>query len=358
MASIISGVNPVTEDFTRIGGFIAGCGEASLLVILHATKGTATDPTTLGNVIRAAASHGWVDSDGTAKPSGLIALANSYGVGLTSGNWQTMLSQYAGERPIIVGVANASAFGGRDAGVNGHYVTVVGKDGNGNYIVSDPNASSKFGKFDTYTQAQFAAARPFWAAVPTNFSGGMSTITSADLSSSASSVGVNPLDPSTWLAAIQSKFSGIFTWLTDPIRIVKVLAGVVMIGIASALMVVSIGQRVAPPALEAAGMATVQPELAAAGQGLRQVKKGNASGGAQTFVRSRMRQQAKADRAARRRAPKPPRATSARKPKAPKPAKVEAPKEPGPKETPVYYGGKRVGVERDGVVVLDKKEAS
>jgi hypothetical protein len=337
-SSIITGVSPVTEDFTRVGGFIAGCGEAALLVILHGAKGTPTDPTTLGNIIRAAASKGWVGPTGVSTPNGLTQLANSYGVQLTSGDWRTMLHTYAAQRPIIVGIANASAFGGRDSNVEGHYVTVVGRDPSGNYIVSDPNASSKFGKFDTYTEAQFSAARPFWAAVPTNWTG--STSAGGDTSGLAQPLSFNPLDPKTWLDALGAQFKTLFTWLSDPLRILKLVGGAGVVVVAIWLTVASIMVAAAPGALTLAGAASGQPEVAAAGIAL----KGSTQQRAQFIGRARQ---------------KPPRRsaqpkTASRSPSG-SPSKTNKTRPPKPpKATPVYYGGKQVGVEREGKVVLEE----
>lgn len=344
---MVTGSQPVTEDYTRVGGFIAGCGEASLLVLLHATKGTPTDPNTLGQVIRAAASRGWVKPDGVSTPSGLTSLANSYGVGLSSGDWSSMLDNYAGQRPIIVGISNASAFGGRDAGVNGHYVAVVGKTPGGDFVVSDPNQSSKFGKFDVYSKAQFAAARPFWAAVPTNYNGSSTTLDASNLQANAGGI-PNPLDPSSWLDALRKQFGTLFAWFSDPLRILKLIGGAGVILIASALTVAALMASKAPEALEVAGAASGQPELIAAGRGARAAKQGKHASAAQHVrtgakaAQTRQKAQAKA-RAAK--APKP-----AKQPKPPKESK--APKEP--EEEPVYYGGKRVGTSRGGVVTMDQ----
>lgn len=338
---IVTGANPVTEDFTRVGGFIAGCGEAALLVILHGAKGTPTDPDTLGQIIRSAAAQHWVSPTGVSSPNGLTQLANSYGVGLSSGNWQTLLPQYAGQRPIIVGIANASAFGGRDSNVQGHYVTVVGRNADGSYVVSDPNASSKFGKFDTYTAAQFAAARPFWAAVPTNWSGSTSVGSSGIGGATAAPLALNPLDPRTWLQAIGQQFSTLFTWLTDPLRILKLVGGVATVGVAILLTVSSVALHTAPTALSVAGTATGQPELAVAGQAIKSRSPNQA---ARLVRRGARSPGGSAPKNVRPKAPTADRG-GATSPKPVKPAKQN-------KGTPVYYGGKQVGEERDGKVIL------
>lgn len=260
---------PITEDLTRVDGIIAGCGEAALLVILNGLKGLPTDPDELGMIIRNAEAHGWVGKGGVSAPSGLKSIAGSYGVSLQSGNLNDLINQWAGKRPIIVGVSNARAFGGRDSGVFGHYVTIVGRTAGGALIVNDPNQSSKFGYFDVYTQQQFSDAHPFWAAVPTTWSGGggtgggsgdpcgpkpdpskyqplgvtdprylaaMTAWTACELGQG----GVNPLGGAAGLLGIKwpDWFTNIGQWITGPNtwfnaqRILKLVAGTVLIFIA------------------------------------------------------------------------------------------------------------------------------
>jgi hypothetical protein len=186
--TVLSAVQPVTEDLTRVQGIIAGCGEAALLVILNGLKGVPTDPGTLGQIIKNAQAAGiaGIGTGGTATPAGLIHIASNYGVTLSSpSDWKTTVEQYAGSKPVIIGVSNARAFGGRDSNVFGHYITIVGKTPAGNYIVSDPNASSKFGKFDVYSPSQLAAAHPFWAAVPSGNAWGTVSASSLQLADKA-----------------------------------------------------------------------------------------------------------------------------------------------------------------------------
>lgn len=169
--TIVAGAAPVTEDFTRINGAIAGCGQAAMLVTLNVMKGTPDTPAEVGNLItQMVSAHqtvGALATSGESSPGGLSWLAAQYGVSMQSGDPLTYLHQYAGVKPIVWGVSNASAFGGSDSNVQGHYVNVVGKTADGRYIVSDPNTpESQNGQFVVYTEAQMMNAQPFWAAVP------------------------------------------------------------------------------------------------------------------------------------------------------------------------------------------------
>lgn len=233
---------PVTEDLTRVDGIIAGCGEAALLVILNGLKGLPTDPAELGDIIRQAEAKGWAGKGGTSAPHGLESLAGSYGVTLQSGNFNTLVNQYAGSRPIIVGVSNARAFGGRDAGVFGHYVTIVGRTAGGALIVNDPNQSSKFGFFDVYTLQEFMDAHPFWAAVPSTWQGGgggQGGGGTGNGGGSGTPLGFDPLgglgaglmSAFPWLKTIGDWISGPNTWFNAQ-RVLKLVFGVVLLIIA------------------------------------------------------------------------------------------------------------------------------
>lgn len=269
---------PVTEDLTRVDGIIAGCGEAALLVILNGLKGLPTDPAELGNIIRNAEAHGWVGKGGVSAPSGLNSIAGSYGVQLQSGNLTTLVNEYAGKRPIIVGVSNARAFGGRDSGVFGHYVTIVGRTAGGGLIVNDPNQSSKFGYFDVYTLQEFQDAHPFWAAVPVTWNdgggtGGGSTdpcgpkpdpskyqplgvldprYVAALTAWETCELGHNPPNPVGGLLQIQwpDWFKNIGQWVSGPnswfnaTRILKLVAGIVLIFIAFSGLTNGLGSTV------------------------------------------------------------------------------------------------------------------
>lgn len=163
---VIPGAQAATELLSRTGGFIAGCGEASLAVVSGIVNGTPVSPAAVSAIIQDAMNHG-AGPGGVSTPAELQATARDYGVSLQSVPWQTALAQDAGVIPVELGVGNATAFGGADANVHGHYVTVVGRAANGSYIVSDPNTQASIGGgFVTYTAQQIANARPFWAGTP------------------------------------------------------------------------------------------------------------------------------------------------------------------------------------------------
>lgn len=169
---LIFGAHPVTERLTRIGGIMAACGQASLLVILSLMGKTGYSPSDVLALVKQMIAAGFAGSGGTSTPKDLEWAAKQHGVTLDSVNWQSALQQDAGVVPIEIGVGNATVLGGNDArdNVHGHYVTVVGKTHDGQYIVSDPNSEqSTQGEFMVYSYSELASANPFWAAVPANF---------------------------------------------------------------------------------------------------------------------------------------------------------------------------------------------
>lgn len=135
-----------------------------------------------------------------------------------------------------------------------------------------------------------------------------------------------------WLNQFTGQFAGTIGWLSNPIRILKLVAGAMTIVIASYITIARMGVKVAGPALQVAGAATGQPAVAASGRILSGGP--TTSAGRANAVRvNKVSALAKAQRARTRPKPqKPP-----RQPKAPTPPSK-------PKPTPVYYGGKQVGV--------------
>lgn len=79
----------------------------------------------------------------------------------------------------------------------------------------------------------------------------------------------NPLDPRSWLQAITSQFKTLTTWLTDPLRILKLIGGGLILFIAAQITMTSLTLKAAPTALQVAGTATGQPEIALAGSALK-----------------------------------------------------------------------------------------
>ena len=238
---IVQGSVAVTEDLSRIGGVVAGCGWAALDVILHIAKGTATSPAEVTAIIQQAIAEGYSGQYGVATPAQIMHMASQYGVPLASMPYMAALAQYSGKRPIEIGISNARAFGGSDSNVAGHYITVVGKTQNGNYIVSDPNTpQSQRGQFVVYSLAQIAAARPFWAGVPTadSFQSSGSGSTSLIDTSGITNALKSTLAPLTGLSDTLGAFwNAVSGWITKPWRIVKLAAGAFMlIGVGIALV--------------------------------------------------------------------------------------------------------------------------
>lgn len=223
--TIYTGATAVTEDLSRVSGFIAGCGEAALLVVLNAVKGVPTAPSDVTALIKQAVNSrqvtGGLAASGETSPGNLETLASQYGVTLTSGDYKRQLASYAGVKPVILGVSNATAFGGSNANVHGHYITVVGRTATGNYIVSDPNTpQSKAGRFVQYSPSQIDAAQPFWSAVPNGaVLGGSQTV-------STSSIGIGPLQIQlpNWLSSLGTGLGSFSDWL-NPVRLFKFFLG-------------------------------------------------------------------------------------------------------------------------------------
>lgn len=175
-AVVIPGATALSEWFSPVAGAIAGCGQAAVLVVTHLLHGEPLSAAELTAAIQQGVAAGQ-----TVSPSGATTAANlqwlgaQHGVQFTEGpgsGWQGVLNANAGTTPVVVGVNNASAFGGSDTGVQGHYVTVVGKTGTGGYLVADPNSpQAATGGLVTYTADQFAAANPFATLTPTGTTG-------------------------------------------------------------------------------------------------------------------------------------------------------------------------------------------
>src|SRR6185437_11934417 len=99
---------------------------------------------TLSNMIKYSIATGHsTDKGGSTTPQDLQWLAEQQGVKTSLGsgnNWKaTVDAALPAGRPVVLGVSNAKAFGGSDANVSGHYVTLVGTTTDGRYIVADPN---------------------------------------------------------------------------------------------------------------------------------------------------------------------------------------------------------------------------
>ncbi len=179
---IIPGAQAVSEWYSRIGGVIAGCGEAALAVMEGISSGNPPTIQQVTMLILTAIRNGWSSPTGVTTPRGLANLGAATGNPLTIGPggnsvFATIEANLAQGKPTEIGVSNARAFGGSDAGVRGHYVTVVGKNANtGQYIVADPNQpEATSGGFVRYSMSQISNALPFASLTPQNAShGGLS----------------------------------------------------------------------------------------------------------------------------------------------------------------------------------------
>jgi hypothetical protein len=223
----------VTEDFTRVNGIIAGCGQAALLTILHITKGLPATSDELKAIIVQGINGHQAGVGGESTPSNLIWLAQQYGQIIQTIDFNR-LDDYVGQQPIIVGVSNASAFGGSDVGVHGHYITILDKSGR-NYVVSDPNTvASQQGNFILYSPGQLAAAQPFWTAiVPLN--NGTQTSMLSDTPGTVvqpNPLGLqfsNPFDTLKPVGDFFSQLNKLAEWLGNPLRLLKMLVGIALI---------------------------------------------------------------------------------------------------------------------------------
>ena len=155
---------PGAQAVTQWGiGFINACGEAALAVLEGIQNGVAPTISTVQNLARAGTSFG-TDPTGTSTLQELQKLAASMGTATTIGpggqaGLNTINANLAQGKPTEVNIQKASALGGNDVGVAGHYVTVVGRAANGNYIVADSNqAAARSGQFVQYSPQQLLNA--------------------------------------------------------------------------------------------------------------------------------------------------------------------------------------------------------
>lgn len=170
---IVPGAVAITEWQSRVGGDIEACGQASVAMALHVIKGTPTTPDFVTGLAVETVNAGQTTDPPRAStsPNNLRWLAARHGLSLTIhwGDWETAVRAHLGTLPTVVGVNNATAFGGHDSNVHGHYICIFGGDGGDNLIVGDPNTpESTQGEFVTYSWGQLRAASPFAALVPDN----------------------------------------------------------------------------------------------------------------------------------------------------------------------------------------------
>lgn len=296
--TIAPGSVAVTEDKTRTGGSVGGCGEASLLaVVAPQLPGTSTSPSALGALIQWADNHGLtLAANGDSTPGNLIGIAKNY-FNVTVNSFGSLPQQYVGRRQIEVGISRAYELGGWNRNVQGHYITIVGNTADGNYVVSDPNQpESENGQFIVYTPQQIANASPFWygaAAAPPSGVGGVTAAGQA-LSTTTGGTGAGSFDwsgfwqgvvgnipvvggalsnASNWQGALEAIVGNLASW-ANPIRIIKLVVGLGLIGFGVLVLILPGTLQAGGTATQVVGIATGQPELVAGGAAVRSLGRG------------------------------------------------------------------------------------
>ena len=158
---------PGAQAVTQWGiGFINACGEAALAVLEGVQNGVAPTIAQVQNLARSGVQFGTAPS-GTSTLGELQKVAAASGTATTIGSGgsavlSTINANLQAGKATELGVSNARAFGGSDTNVRGHYVTVVGRATNGNYIVADSNQPAALqGQFVQYSPQQILNAQPF-----------------------------------------------------------------------------------------------------------------------------------------------------------------------------------------------------
>lgn len=208
---IIPGAQAVTQ---RGIGFINACGEAALAVVQAISHGVAPTTSQVTSLARQGAQFGTAPS-GTSTIAELQKLSAATGTQLVAGSGadtlNTINANLSQGLPTEVGINKAYVFGGADSRVNGHYVTVVGKAANGNYIVADPNQPAALsGGFVQYSPSQFLKAAPFGTLTPNGLGNAASGFTSSAISQgiqgalggAAQSIGASGLNDFVWRAVL------------------------------------------------------------------------------------------------------------------------------------------------------------
>ena len=165
---------PGAQAVTQWGiGFINACGEAALAVLEGVQNGVAPTISQVQNLARSGVQFGTAPS-GTSTLSELQKVAAASGTATTIGpggqaGLNTINANLAQGKPTEVNVQRASALGGHDVGVKGHFITVVGRAANGNYIVADSNQPAALqGQFVQYSPQQLLNADLYGTLSPVN----------------------------------------------------------------------------------------------------------------------------------------------------------------------------------------------
>lgn len=170
--TIVNGAQAITEDFSRVGGFIAGCGQASAYVIAHIIKGEPLSTSELTQIIQDSINAGKAGVHGST-PAGSLYVLNKFGIQAQESHVApSQLGSFLTNEinkgiPIEIGVNQGHFLSNEQSGLHGHYVTIVGVDTSGNFITADPNApQAKSGGFTTNTLSQILSADPFAEITP------------------------------------------------------------------------------------------------------------------------------------------------------------------------------------------------
>ena len=171
---IVPNAQAITEWYSKIDGTIEACGQASVAMALHALNpkkfpATAAFVTQLATeTTNARQTTDWPHASTSARNLQWLFKQQGYSATIHyAGDWGTTIKAFSGVKPLCVGVSNATAFGGHDAHVNGHWICIFGVDPRGVFIVGDPNTSeATSGAFVFYTPAQLQAAEIFAVLVP------------------------------------------------------------------------------------------------------------------------------------------------------------------------------------------------
>lgn len=181
---LIPGAQALSEWFSPVGGLIIGCGEASALVVSHILKGEPLSAQELTDTIKAAIAAGQTVGSNHAQTAANVQwdLQRS-GISSTAvydqGSIVDELKRDAGIRPLILGVSNGAALPGETSGLRGHYVTLVGRGGDGTFLLADPNSeAATHGGFTRATLQQILASQPFAAIEPSGVTGGGNPLSS------------------------------------------------------------------------------------------------------------------------------------------------------------------------------------
>ena len=219
-SATLPGAASLSEWFSRVSGFIEGCGEASALVAAHIVSGQPLSTSELTSTIQNAVARGQTVDRGGAQTApqvqsdlAQLGVASTVQYGASNLSARLDAALRAGE-PVVVGVSQGGRLAGERAGLHGHYITVVGGSGATGYAVADPNtqAATSGGLIQDSLQ-QLLAAAPFATVTPTHGatrgSGGAGATGAGSTSSTQtlSSGGGNPLSPADWVTAIKTGFT-------------------------------------------------------------------------------------------------------------------------------------------------------